>query len=498
MADTIMVAYSFNQDNPLQVRAELKAITELVQKTRCKIDPLEKASQQQLEDRIVLLGRDILIFHFAGHAGGASIELNDGFSEEVFLTDMQVFSQIIAQDAQALRLVFLNGCSTEDQSDYLRAQGIPVVISTTLPLEDGYAFGFAKLFYGKFFNKETDLSLQKAFDNTLRSYKSKKITQLFDANGNIKNDTLLHPTKRGNFAIAPDTPKEIYRIDGDPAILGQTFAEWQIETPIQPASPITDLDKTKPVSAGLFHDDCYLLCDREPQARAFRKILLGKVQGHCPEPNFIFVNGQNADGIPDLLQRFEKYVVPEICSGFSSRVDGLKFPDADFFDLPGDEKKPLLHLQEIYREQLLNTSGQKFSDDTLFLICHKIYKPFWKNGIENLFRFYLKEYSATMRQQIGERIVVLFFLVHNDRPEQKEALENFGKLYASLKTDFPERVEYFDKLPLIEEGDLFEWHDEMFNSALDTNEFPIENPEMYFTTARKYMEHVIAERKRNA
>jgi len=376
MADTIMVAYSFNQNKPLQVTAELKAITELVQKTRCKIDPLEKASQKQLEDRIVLLGRAILIFHFAGHAGGASIELNDGFSEEVFLTDMQVFSQIIAQDAHALRLVFLNGCSTEDQSAYLRAQGIPVVISTTLPLEDGYAFAFAKLFYDKLFNKETGLSLQKAFDNTLRSFKSKDITQLFDANGNIKNDTLLHPTKRGNFAITPNTPKEIYRIDGDPVVLGQTFAEWQIETLAQPANPITDLDKTKPVSGGLFLDDCYLLCDRKTQTDALRKILRGKVQGQYPEPNFIFGNGHNDDCIPELLLRFKKYVLPEICSGFNNRVDELNFPDADFFDLPGDEKKPMLHLQEIYREKLLNTSGQKFSDDTLFLICHKIFKPF--------------------------------------------------------------------------------------------------------------------------
>ncbi len=498
MADTIMVAYSFNQDKPLQVTEELKAITALVQKTRCKIDPLTGVSQTQLEDRITKVGKDILIFHFAGHAGGASIELNDEFSEKVSMTNMQFFSQIIAQDTRAMRLVFLNGCSTEDQSAFLRAQGIPAVISTTLPLDDNYAFAFAKLFYHKFFDSESSLSLQKAFDDSLLSFKSKENTQLFDPNGMLKNDALLHPAKRGNFTVTAYTPKEIYRLDGDPAVLGQTFAQWQTEAPAQPPSPFTDLDRHKPVSGGLFHDDCYLLCDREPQARALRNILRGKVQGQFPEPNFIFVNGQNADGIPELLQRFEKYVVPEIGSGFTPRVDALRFPDADFFDLPGDEKKPLLHLQEVYREQLLNTSGQKFSDDTLFLICHKIYKPFWKDGIEKLFRFYLDEYSATMRQQISERIVVLFFLVHSNRPEQKEALENFGKLYAALKKDFPERVEYFDKLPMIEEGDLYQWHDEVFESTLDTDEFPIESQEMYFTAARKYMEKVIAERKRNA
>jgi len=103
-----------------------------------------------------------------------------------------------------------------------------------------------------------------------------------------------------------------------------------------------------------------------------------------------------------------------------------------------------------------------------------------------------------MRQQIGERIVVLFFLVHTDRPEQKESLENFTKMYANLKKDFPERVEYFEKLPLIEEDDLLQWHAEMFDNSLDTDEFPIENPEMYFIKARKYMKEVLNERKRNA
>ena len=497
MADTIMVAYSFNQDKPLQVAAELKAIRELVQQTRCKIDPLEKASQQQLENRIVLLGKDILIFHFAGHAGGASVELNDGFSEKVFLTDMKVFSQILAADARALRLVFLNGCSTEDQSSYLRNQGIPVVISTTLPLDDAYAFSFAKLFYEKFFNKEANRSLQKAFHETLISFKALAVTQLFDANGQVKNEGLLNPAKRGNFAIDPDPSNEIYQIDGDAAVLAQTFAEWQIDVPAQQPSQVTDLGKTKPMSGGFFQDDCYLLCDREPQVRELSRILKQKVQGLYPEPNFIFVNGHNSDGIADLLQRIEKYLVPEVCPNFNSRIEGLKFPDADFFDLPDDQKKPLLHLQEIYREQLLNTTGQKFSDDTLFLICHKIYKPFWKNGIESLFRYYLKEYSATLRKEMSERIVVLFFLVHSGRPDQKETLEHFSKLYQTLKNEFSERVVYFDSLPLIEEGDLFGWHDEMFKSDLDTDEFPIEAPAMYFSTARKYMENVIDYHKRH-
>lgn len=498
MADTIMVAYSFNPDKPLKVTAELKAITELVQKTKCKIDPLENASQKQLEDRLALLGKEVLIFHFAGHAGGAAIELNDGFSENMNLTDMQVFSEIIGQDARALRLVFLNGCSTEDQSAFLRKQGVPVVISTTLPLDDDYAFAFAKLFYDKFFNRELNFDLQTAFEKTLLSFRSKTDTKLLDANGALLNPALIHPGKRGLFRIAPDTPREIYRIDGDVAVLAQTFADWQASLPLRQPEQITDLDKTKPVSGGVSQDDAYLLCDRGAQSDTFRKILRGKVQGKFPDPSFIFINGHNLDGIPDLLQRFEYYIVPEVCSGYSCRLDPVKFPDADFFDLPDDEKKPLLHLEEIYREQVVNKPGQKLGENSLLLICHKIYKPFWKNGLENLFHYYLNDYSNVMRRQIGERVIVLFFLVHTDKPEQKEVLNNFAGLYKKLKNDFPDRVEYFEKLPLIEEGDLLEWHDDVFRSALDTADYPIDVPEMFFTDASKYMKKVIAGHKRNA
>lgn len=232
-----MVVYSFNRNKPLQVDAELSAIRELVQKTKCKIDPLQNPDQKKIERRLLLLNKDILIFHFAGHAGGAAIELSDGKSDNMTFTDMRVFAETIAQDAHAMRLVFLNGCSTQDQSDYLRDQGVPAVISTTLPLDDDYAFDFAKQFYEFFFDRDYNLTLQGAFDRALRSFNSSDNTRFFTDTGEIKNRELLHPAKRGVFQFPFNGPRKIYQLEGDPKVLNQTFNEWQAPIPSAPDVP---------------------------------------------------------------------------------------------------------------------------------------------------------------------------------------------------------------------------------------------------------------------
>lgn len=496
MADTIMVAYSFNEDNPLKtVQLELNAITMLVQKTKCKIDPLVKATQVQLENRIALLKDDILIFHYAGHAGDASVELNDEFTGEMYFTDMKVFAEIIAADATALRLVFLNGCSTADQVNFLLDQKIPAVISTNLPLDDNYAFEFAKLFYEKFFNKETNLSLQKAFDNTIRSFNAKENTKFFTDAGELNNPELIHPAKRGSFKIGPNTNKSIYRLDGETAVREQTFADWQI-TAVTQLQPVTDLDKTKPINLGL-SEDCYLLCDRQGQADTVRDIIKKKMQGALPDPNFIFINCHNNDGPPDLLQRFEKYVLPELCTG-GARLDYLKFPPPDFFDIGNDPQKPLEHLKNIYNEQVSNKSQQKFGNDTLLILCHKIYKPFWKEGLKPFFEYYLDDYSKILRQELSERLVIFFLLIHAGKPEQLETLPKYAGLYETLKANRENRVDYFKELPRIEDVDILEWHDNVFKSALDTGKYPIEPPEMYFVEAREIMKGIITARNTHA
>lgn len=92
----------------------------------------------------------ISIFHYGGHANGFSLLLEsiDGSKN---LTHKDGLVPFLARQ-ENLKLVFLNGCSSEGQaSDLLRA-GIPAVIGTTSAINDEVATGLAIRFYGSLAN----------------------------------------------------------------------------------------------------------------------------------------------------------------------------------------------------------------------------------------------------------------------------------------------------------------------------------------------------------
>ena len=96
----------------------------------------------------------VVIFHYGGHAG----------SKSLFLKDQEANADGIAEllgQQQNLKLVFLNGCSTQAQVDYLQSLGIPAVIATSCPINDGLATEFAWHFYDALVK---DYTLGEAFE----------------------------------------------------------------------------------------------------------------------------------------------------------------------------------------------------------------------------------------------------------------------------------------------------------------------------------------------
>ena len=94
------------------------------------------------------------VFHFAGHAGSQQLNLEDQTA------GMQQLAQLIAEQKDTLRLVFLNGCATAGQVQFLHRLGIPVVIATHCAVEDPQAQVFAARFYTALANH---YSLEGAF-----------------------------------------------------------------------------------------------------------------------------------------------------------------------------------------------------------------------------------------------------------------------------------------------------------------------------------------------
>ena len=87
----------------------------------------------------------INIFHFAGHANGFQILLESSKGEAVAADASGLASFLAHQDG--LSLVFLNGCSTQQQVQGLLDAGIPMVIATSQAIDDTLATQFAHSFY---------------------------------------------------------------------------------------------------------------------------------------------------------------------------------------------------------------------------------------------------------------------------------------------------------------------------------------------------------------
>ncbi|MEM9933234.1 MAG: CHAT domain-containing protein [Bacteroidota bacterium] len=113
----------------------------------CEFDILGTADLPSIVDSLNLetVKNRIAIFHFAGHAGGfrLMIEGESGNPEPVYA---QGFSSLLGA-RQNLKLVFLNGCSTELQAELLLSQGIPIVIATSESIRDDVAAYLSERFY---------------------------------------------------------------------------------------------------------------------------------------------------------------------------------------------------------------------------------------------------------------------------------------------------------------------------------------------------------------
>ena len=86
----------------------------------------------------------IALFHFGGHADGDRLLLQSALEPRPAYAEG--LATLLGQQ-RGLKLVFLNGCSTRPQVKRLLDAGVPAVIATARPIDDGVATEFAVAFY---------------------------------------------------------------------------------------------------------------------------------------------------------------------------------------------------------------------------------------------------------------------------------------------------------------------------------------------------------------
>ena len=105
----------------------------------------------------------ISIFHYGGHADGNRLSLEDGESNVKGLAELLSLQT-------GLKLVFLNGCSTQGQARPYLDAGIPVVLATTKSIPDEEATFFADHFYHALLNGH---NIQEAFRSASGALKTR-------------------------------------------------------------------------------------------------------------------------------------------------------------------------------------------------------------------------------------------------------------------------------------------------------------------------------------
>jgi WD40 repeat protein len=87
----------------------------------------------------------IALFHFAGHAGSYELLLESAHGSSVKAHSGGLLPFLAEQ--RGLQLVFINGCSSRQQSEDLIRKGVPAAIGTSRPINDSAAMDLARHFY---------------------------------------------------------------------------------------------------------------------------------------------------------------------------------------------------------------------------------------------------------------------------------------------------------------------------------------------------------------
>jgi len=157
--NTILLTFANQQSNPLHTLQEEEDALNRLLAPRAKeqhflLQRDSFISLEKLPGYLTLYRDTLAIFLFSGHAG----------RDHLFFTDGEGSSEGIAAMlgmCPNLKMVFLNGCSTQGQVNELLAKGVPIVIATSAPVDDRKATQFSKHFFEAL---QQQFSIQAAFD----------------------------------------------------------------------------------------------------------------------------------------------------------------------------------------------------------------------------------------------------------------------------------------------------------------------------------------------
>jgi len=185
------------------LKAEENGLCQVVVEPDASVDRIFDLFQNsQYRDRIA-------IFHYGGHAESYSLLLESASGGKVKAHSEGLVSFLAKQSS--LKLVFLNGCSSQKQSEELVAANLPAVIGTSQSINDTVATGLATRFYKGI---SAGVSIERAWVDA--------IDQIKTENGTAKNNGLYSEGILGSPG-EDQFPWKLYTGEG-----GETSKAWNL------------------------------------------------------------------------------------------------------------------------------------------------------------------------------------------------------------------------------------------------------------------------------
>ncbi|MEZ4826488.1 MAG: CHAT domain-containing protein [Bacteroidia bacterium] len=398
---------------------------------------------QEIEEVFLRYAGSVEVFHFAGHADDVQLllESDSGERESADLTN---FSRFLSAQA-GLRLIFLNGCATQNHAKALSLAGVPAIISTDAAIHDRAAQTFATRFYKGLADHKT---LQQAFDD------ASDRTQIQFDRGEPFRSLYIPGENKNTFP---------WNITG-------SGLQWRLSV-------------APPDSRGTIVP---YLCDRDKQVERFRD----SVEMFLSENTFahaFIVHGPRAERHRSLVKRFREVEIRLHAERLFGRDNGLVHT-FEIKDWPytGDlamRKRNLRRSLGIACELSVTpgtdwVAGEmdifKTRKTGIIVFQHTLFAEKWDRTTSRLISWYLQSFWQFPNYEIPPRIIVFISVIY---PEERVTFWNrlFGlpgkkqevrKELHRLGQQLRQKISILRELSPVSYTDVAEWVEEYYPEDL--------------------------------
>ena len=444
----ILLAFADSRSDLPALQEERRALEDLLEKDFAVVSR-DNATHARIDEIFRIHGQDLRVFHFAGHADGARLQLmatggQDGAAY------VQGLARLVGMQ-RGVELVFLNGCSTVQQVKYFLAEKLPAVIATTAPVSDQAARQFAESFYRNFLSGQGRCSLQEAFDQARAQLESR------------------YPSYRDLYSRSLDFGESAF---------GSSFPyQLHLRTPAAAKLCYRDLlREAEGPEPEQIPPQAYLLLDRDDPNEAFEDWLRDCLRRPQRRPIACLVQGAEAELPLRFCERLHTFTLRETFKKLDKTLTesrflktGIEMPQRKHYATPHkaldvikESLKEKLELEDIKYQQLRDLQGRELVEHLdpaleVVLLQHNFNPDDWDPAHSPaVLRQYLSAFWATDLPDGAPEVVLIFGLQY---PPPRGLLARFQKPDSRISDCFTALAEVLGLLESVPRNDLRKWND---------------------------------------